>query len=108
MSMNTERGAYVREMFAHIAPRYDLANRVLTAGLDEGWRRRAIAILDPRPGARILDCAAARATSSSAAAHRSNAAGYRHRFLRADARARARTRAAAEPERGMRRSSKAT
>jgi demethylmenaquinone methyltransferase / 2-methoxy-6-polyprenyl-1,4-benzoquinol methylase len=54
--MSTERGAYVREMFADIAPRYDLANRVLTAGLDERWRRRAIAILDPQPGARVLDC----------------------------------------------------
>lgn len=56
MNSATERGAYVREMFADIAPRYDLANRILTGGLDERWRRRAIAILDPRPNAKILDC----------------------------------------------------
>ena len=40
---DTAKGAFVREMFASIAPRYDVANRVLTAGLDERWRRRAIA-----------------------------------------------------------------
>ena len=42
-------------MFARIAPRYDRANRVLTAGLDERWRRRAIALLAPPPGGRVLD-----------------------------------------------------
>ncbi len=51
----TTKGGFVREMFASIAPRYDLTNRVLTAGLDERWRRRAIALLAPQPGARILD-----------------------------------------------------
>lgn len=50
-----ERGAFVREMFAQIAPRYDRTNRVLTAGLDERWRRRAIARLAPPRGGRILD-----------------------------------------------------
>jgi demethylmenaquinone methyltransferase / 2-methoxy-6-polyprenyl-1,4-benzoquinol methylase len=58
--MSNEQAAgketFVREMFASIAPRYDLANRVLTGGLDERWRRRAIAVLGPRPHARILDC----------------------------------------------------
>ena len=43
-------------MFASIAPRYDVTNRVLTGGLDERWRRRAIGLLAPRPGAQILDC----------------------------------------------------
>lgn len=51
-----EKGAYVREMFAAIAPRYDRANRVMTAGLDERWRRRAIELLAPPAGGRILDC----------------------------------------------------
>jgi demethylmenaquinone methyltransferase / 2-methoxy-6-polyprenyl-1,4-benzoquinol methylase len=51
-----EKGAFVREMFARIAPRYDFANRVLTAGLDERWRRRAIRLLAPLGGGRILDC----------------------------------------------------
>jgi demethylmenaquinone methyltransferase / 2-methoxy-6-polyprenyl-1,4-benzoquinol methylase len=50
------KGAFVREMFARIAPRYDLANRVLTAGLDERWRRRALRLLAPPHGGRILDC----------------------------------------------------
>jgi demethylmenaquinone methyltransferase/2-methoxy-6-polyprenyl-1,4-benzoquinol methylase len=53
---DASKGAFVREMFASIAPRYDLANRVLTGGLDERWRRCAIALLAPAPHARILDC----------------------------------------------------
>ncbi len=51
-----EKGAFVREMFARIAPRYDLANRLLTMGLDERWRRRAIRLLAPPRGGRVLDC----------------------------------------------------
>ncbi|HEX3670084.1 MAG TPA: bifunctional demethylmenaquinone methyltransferase/2-methoxy-6-polyprenyl-1,4-benzoquinol methylase UbiE [Candidatus Cybelea sp.] len=51
-----EKGAFVREMFGRIAPRYDLANRLLTMGLDERWRRRAIRLLAPPRGGRILDC----------------------------------------------------
>ncbi|MBV8725362.1 MAG: bifunctional demethylmenaquinone methyltransferase/2-methoxy-6-polyprenyl-1,4-benzoquinol methylase UbiE [Candidatus Eremiobacteraeota bacterium] len=51
-----EKGAFVREMFASIAPRYDLANRVLTGRQDERWRRRAIAVLAPNAHAKILDC----------------------------------------------------
>jgi demethylmenaquinone methyltransferase / 2-methoxy-6-polyprenyl-1,4-benzoquinol methylase len=50
-----DRSAYVREMFARIAPRYDIANRVMTAGFDEAWRRRAIALLAPPRGGRVVD-----------------------------------------------------
>jgi demethylmenaquinone methyltransferase/2-methoxy-6-polyprenyl-1,4-benzoquinol methylase len=50
-----DKGAYVRDMFARIAPRYDAANRVLTAGMDERWRKRAIALLDPPQGGAVLD-----------------------------------------------------
>jgi demethylmenaquinone methyltransferase/2-methoxy-6-polyprenyl-1,4-benzoquinol methylase len=42
-------------MFASIAPRYDAANRVISAGLDEGWRRRAIELLDVPPDGRVID-----------------------------------------------------
>jgi demethylmenaquinone methyltransferase/2-methoxy-6-polyprenyl-1,4-benzoquinol methylase len=52
---NGDKGAFVREMFARIAPRYDTANRVLTGGMDERWRRRAIALLAPPRGGRVLD-----------------------------------------------------
>jgi demethylmenaquinone methyltransferase / 2-methoxy-6-polyprenyl-1,4-benzoquinol methylase len=52
---SSDKGAYVREMFARIAPRYDVANRVLTAGMDERWRKRAIALLAPPRGGRVLD-----------------------------------------------------
>jgi demethylmenaquinone methyltransferase/2-methoxy-6-polyprenyl-1,4-benzoquinol methylase len=42
-------------MFAKIAPRYDATNRVLTAGVDEAWRRRAVAELAAPAGGAILD-----------------------------------------------------
>lgn len=42
-------------MFDAIAPRYDLLNRVLSAGLDQRWRQRAVDALSLGPGARVLD-----------------------------------------------------
>jgi demethylmenaquinone methyltransferase/2-methoxy-6-polyprenyl-1,4-benzoquinol methylase len=43
-------------MFARIAPKYDLLNRVLSAQRDVGWRRDALDLLDGRP-ADVLDLA---------------------------------------------------
>src|ERR1700731_3513008 len=42
-------------MFDRIAPRYELVNRVMTLGLDAGWRRRAVRELKLDPGARVVD-----------------------------------------------------
>ena len=42
-------------MFDAIAPRYDLLNRVLSAGLDVHWRTRAIRSLALRGGETVLD-----------------------------------------------------
>lgn len=40
-----EKRTAVRRLFDTISPRYDLVNRVMTFGLDVGWRRRAVASL---------------------------------------------------------------
>jgi demethylmenaquinone methyltransferase / 2-methoxy-6-polyprenyl-1,4-benzoquinol methylase len=42
-------------MFDAIAPRYDLLNRVLSAGIDRRWRRRAIDMLALSAGDVLLD-----------------------------------------------------
>ena len=40
-----EKRAEVRRLFDTISPRYDLVNRVMTFGMDVGWRRTAVASL---------------------------------------------------------------
>jgi len=46
----------VRTMFDRIAPVYDVMNRVMTAGLDQRWRRATVrAVVEP--GDRVLDAA---------------------------------------------------
>ena len=44
-------------MFDAIAGRYDAVNRVLSLGLDQGWRRAAVEALALPPRARVLDLA---------------------------------------------------
>src|SRR5580704_13370833 len=50
-----EKRAAVESMFDRIAPTYDRTNRVISLGLDHGWRRRAVARLEAGPGAPVLD-----------------------------------------------------
>lgn len=52
-----EKVRAVRQMFDTIAPRYDLVNRVMTFGMDVGWRRRAVDALGLVPGSVVLDVA---------------------------------------------------
>jgi len=47
----------VSEMFNDIAPRYDFMNRFLSAGIDRGWRRKAIRWLAAGKPQKILDVA---------------------------------------------------
>jgi demethylmenaquinone methyltransferase/2-methoxy-6-polyprenyl-1,4-benzoquinol methylase len=48
-------GKAIRDMFAGVAPRYDLLNHLLSASLDVVWRRRSAVALGVPPGAEVLD-----------------------------------------------------
>ncbi len=50
--------AAIRDMFAGVAPRYDLLNRVLSLRQDVRWRRRLVAALAGAPAGPVLDVAA--------------------------------------------------
>jgi demethylmenaquinone methyltransferase/2-methoxy-6-polyprenyl-1,4-benzoquinol methylase len=52
-----EKTARVRAMFDTIAPRYDLVNRLMTFGLDKGWRRATVAALALPEDSVVLDLA---------------------------------------------------
>lgn len=53
-----EAASWVRGMFGRIAPRYDLANHLLSLNIDRLWRAHTVnrvrSVLE-RPGARVLD-----------------------------------------------------
>lgn len=56
VSSGTDRSVRVRQMFARIVPRYDVMNRLMTAGLDGKWRQRTAALAHPAH-ATVLDLA---------------------------------------------------
>ncbi|MDQ2784898.1 MAG: bifunctional demethylmenaquinone methyltransferase/2-methoxy-6-polyprenyl-1,4-benzoquinol methylase UbiE [Chloroflexota bacterium] len=51
------KAAYVETMFDTIAPRYDLMNRLMTFGMDRGWRQYVVAQAAPPVGGNTLDVA---------------------------------------------------
>jgi demethylmenaquinone methyltransferase/2-methoxy-6-polyprenyl-1,4-benzoquinol methylase len=60
----------VAKMFDAVAPRYDLADTVMTAGLVHWWRRQTLRRVGPTSGQAILDLAAGTGTSSIVLARR--------------------------------------
>ena len=56
--MGSERARYVQNMFARIAGRYDLMNRIMTAGQDVRWRREVVHRAALPMNGRLLDLGA--------------------------------------------------
>jgi demethylmenaquinone methyltransferase / 2-methoxy-6-polyprenyl-1,4-benzoquinol methylase len=52
-----DKAVVVQSLFDRISPRYDLVNRVMTFGMDAGWRRRTVRELRLPAGSRVLDLA---------------------------------------------------
>jgi demethylmenaquinone methyltransferase / 2-methoxy-6-polyprenyl-1,4-benzoquinol methylase len=57
MSIKPHELPFVREMFNHIAPRYDFLNRLLSLRRDVHWRRILVAGLALNDAAHVLDVA---------------------------------------------------
>jgi len=53
-----EKAEWVRAAFDRIAPRYDLFNDLLSAGVHRRWRTRTVGALAPADGERLLDLCA--------------------------------------------------
>ena len=54
---NASRADAIRDMFSAIAPRYDFLNRLLSLGIDRGWRRTLTRMALKHDTAAILDVA---------------------------------------------------
>jgi demethylmenaquinone methyltransferase / 2-methoxy-6-polyprenyl-1,4-benzoquinol methylase len=52
-----EKAPLVRGVFDSVAPRYDLMNDLMSAGIHRWWKAAMVAWLGPRPGQRLLDVA---------------------------------------------------
>ena len=83
VSGGAAKRAYVRAMFAAIAPTYDRLNRILSFRLDLRWRRQAVAQLgwERAPGGIYLDLCAGTLDFAAALAGRP---GFRGRVVGAD------------------------
>jgi len=54
---SAQKHQYVNNMFARIAHRYDIMNRIMTAGQDKRWRKLLVQKAQLPPNGRLLDIA---------------------------------------------------
>src|SRR5262245_36327257 len=57
ISSKQKKQRYVNQMFETIAPRYDFITVFLSYGMDQGWKRRLIEMLDLKGDEKALDLA---------------------------------------------------
>jgi len=52
-----EKASRVRSVFDSVAPKYDLMNDLMSAGLHRLWKRYTLTVANPQPGQQVLDIA---------------------------------------------------
>ena len=52
-----EKAQRVRSVFDSVAPKYDMMNDLMSAGLHRFWKRYTITVANPQPGQQVLDIA---------------------------------------------------
>jgi demethylmenaquinone methyltransferase/2-methoxy-6-polyprenyl-1,4-benzoquinol methylase len=52
-----EKAQRVRSVFDSVAPKYDVMNDLMSAGLHRMWKRYTLTVANPQPGDRVLDIA---------------------------------------------------
>ena len=53
----SEKAGLVRQVFASVAPRYDLMNDLMSGGVHRLWKNALVDVVNPRPGEKFLDVA---------------------------------------------------
>ena len=65
-----EKAKRVRSVFDSVAPKYDVMNDLMSAGLHRIWKRYTITVANPQPGNQVLDIAGGTGDLSLAFAQR--------------------------------------
>lgn len=65
-----EKAKHVRSVFDSVAPKYDVMNDLMSAGLHRIWKRYTITVANPQPGQQVLDIAGGTGDLSKAFARR--------------------------------------
>lgn len=53
----SEKARRVRSVFDSVAPKYDVMNDLMSAGLHRIWKRYTLTVANPQPGQQVLDIA---------------------------------------------------
>lgn len=56
-NLGADKREFVRELFVNVSPHYDRLNRLMSAGMDNSWRRYALGQTGLQPGDLLLDVA---------------------------------------------------
>lgn len=65
-----DKAKHVRSVFDSVAPKYDVMNDLMSAGLHRVWKRYTITVANPQPGQQVLDIAGGTGDLSLAFAQR--------------------------------------